>query len=50
MTRLLHVLPTDDAFERRLQVAQLEALSHSRAAATMLAENYVGLPQSEASA
>jgi p-hydroxybenzoate 3-monooxygenase len=44
MTRLLHVLPTEDAFERRLQVAQLEALTQSRAAATMLAENYVGLP------
>jgi len=44
MTRLLHVLPTDDAFERRLQVAQLEAIAQSQAAATMLAENYVGLP------
>jgi p-hydroxybenzoate 3-monooxygenase len=44
MTRLLHVLPTDDSFERRLQVAQLEALAQSKAAATMLAENYVGLP------
>jgi p-hydroxybenzoate 3-monooxygenase len=49
MTRLLHVLPTDDGFERRLQVAQLEALAHSRAAATMLAENYVGLPPAESS-
>jgi p-hydroxybenzoate 3-monooxygenase len=43
MTRLLHVLPTEDPFERRLQLAQLEALAQSKAAASVLAENYVGL-------
>jgi p-hydroxybenzoate 3-monooxygenase len=44
MTRLLHVFPTDDAFERRVQLAQLDYVTTSRAAATTLAENYVGLP------
>lgn len=43
MTRLLHVFPADSAFERRLQLAQLDAVAHSPAAATVLAENYVGL-------
>jgi p-hydroxybenzoate 3-monooxygenase len=50
MTRLLHVLPTDDAFERRVQLAQLEAVAQSRAAATVLAENYVGLELARAKA
>jgi p-hydroxybenzoate 3-monooxygenase len=44
MTGLLHVFPGDDAYERRLRLAQLEYIVSSRAAATMLAENYVGLP------
>jgi p-hydroxybenzoate 3-monooxygenase len=43
MTQLLHTLPTDDVFTRRLQQAQLERIIRSRAAATALAENYVGL-------
>jgi p-hydroxybenzoate 3-monooxygenase len=43
MTRLLHRFPSDDAFERRIQLAQLEAVATSRATATSLAENYVGL-------
>ncbi|MEO8185273.1 MAG: 4-hydroxybenzoate 3-monooxygenase [Deltaproteobacteria bacterium] len=43
MTRLLHVLPSDDAFERRVQLAQLASVAQSRAAATMLAESYVGI-------
>jgi len=43
MTRLLHRFPSDDAFERRIQLAQLEAVATSRAGATSLAENYVGL-------
>jgi p-hydroxybenzoate 3-monooxygenase len=43
MTRLLHTFPSDDVFEQRLQLAQLEQLAQSRAAATLLAENYVGL-------
>ncbi|MDG4769820.1 4-hydroxybenzoate 3-monooxygenase [Solwaraspora sp. WMMD792] len=44
MTGLLH-RPTDaDEFSHRLQVAQLEYVTTSTAAATTLAENYVGLP------
>lgn len=43
MTRMLHVLPGADAFERRVQLAELESVVSSRAASTMLAENYVGL-------
>jgi p-hydroxybenzoate 3-monooxygenase len=46
MTRLLHVLPGDDAFERRVQVAQLQSVVQSRSAARWLAENYAGLPES----
>jgi p-hydroxybenzoate 3-monooxygenase len=42
MTRLLHDL--GDPFEQRLQLARLEYLTRSEAAATSLAENYVGLP------
>jgi p-hydroxybenzoate 3-monooxygenase len=43
MTQLLHKLD-DDPFQERLQLARLEYLSRSRAAACSLAENYVGLP------
>ncbi|MFC4455422.1 4-hydroxybenzoate 3-monooxygenase [Deinococcus sonorensis] len=44
MTTMLHVDPTENAFEQRIHVADLEYVTHSRAAATALAENYVGLP------
>jgi p-hydroxybenzoate 3-monooxygenase len=43
MTQLLHDLG-GGAFQRRLQLARLEYLTRSEAAATSLAENYVGLP------
>jgi p-hydroxybenzoate 3-monooxygenase len=43
MTQLLHDLG-GGAFESRLQLARLEYLSRSTAAATSLAENYAGLP------
>lgn len=43
MTRLLHDLG-DGEFGRRLQLARLQYLERSEAAATSLAENYVGLP------
>jgi p-hydroxybenzoate 3-monooxygenase len=43
MTRLLHNLGTG-VFEQRLQLARLQYLSRSPAAAGSLAENYVGLP------
>jgi p-hydroxybenzoate 3-monooxygenase len=43
MTQLLHKLG-DDPFQQRLQLARLDYLARSRAAACSLAENYVGLP------
>ena len=44
MTSLLHIFPDTDAFGRRVQRADFDYLRGSRAAATSLAENYVGLP------
>ena len=44
MTSLLHNFPNHDPFDRRMQLAELEYLTSSQAAATTLAENYVGLP------
>ncbi len=46
MTSMLHRFPSDDGFQQRLQRSQLEYVVGSRAAATSLAENYVGLPYS----
>ncbi len=43
MTSMLHTFGGDD-FDRQLQLAQLRAVASSTAAATSLAENYVGLP------
>ena len=43
MTSMLHLCQGDDAFQRRLQLAQLRYVCDSKAAATSLAENYVGL-------
>jgi p-hydroxybenzoate 3-monooxygenase len=43
MTEMMHRFPDDDGFRARLQRAQLEYVCFSRAAATTLAENYVGL-------
>jgi p-hydroxybenzoate 3-monooxygenase len=46
MTSMFHRMPDDrDGFMARLQRAQLEYVCSSRAAATSLAENYVGLTQ-----
>ncbi len=44
MTQMLHRFDDDDAFEHRVQVAELDYVCGSRAASTTLAENYVGLP------
>ncbi len=44
MTTMLHTDPHADGFARQLQLAQLRYTTSSRAAATSLAENYVGLP------
>ncbi|MGA7753488.1 MAG: 4-hydroxybenzoate 3-monooxygenase [Candidatus Sulfotelmatobacter sp.] len=46
MTSVLHRLPGNDRFEERRQLADLEYLTSSRAAAQAFAENYVGLPTS----
>jgi p-hydroxybenzoate 3-monooxygenase len=43
MTSLLHRFHDEDRLRNRLQLAELEYLAGSRAAATVLAENYVGL-------
>ena len=44
MTSLLHKFPEAGAIGQKLQRAELDYLVGSRAAATALAENYVGLP------
>lgn len=44
MTSMLHRFPDQDAFQHRLQLSELNNVVNSRAAATMLAENYVGMP------
>lgn len=43
MTTMLHIQEGESAIERRLRLAQLEYVISSTAAATTLAENYVGL-------
>jgi p-hydroxybenzoate 3-monooxygenase len=43
MTSMLHRPPDQDPFEARLQRSQLRYVTQSVAAATMLAENYVGI-------
>jgi p-hydroxybenzoate 3-monooxygenase len=44
MTSLLHRFENEPAFDYKRQQAELEYVASSRAAATSLAENYVGLP------
>lgn len=44
MTSALHRFETENSFDHRRQIAELEYLTSSRAAMTSLAENYVGLP------
>jgi p-hydroxybenzoate 3-monooxygenase len=44
MTSMLHRFPEHDPFDERRQLAELDYVTSSRAAATSLAENYVGLP------
>ncbi len=43
MTTMLHRFPGDEPFQQRLQIAQLEQVTSSRAAAASLAEAYVGI-------
>ncbi|HVN61645.1 MAG TPA: 4-hydroxybenzoate 3-monooxygenase [Gaiellaceae bacterium] len=44
MTSMLHRFPDEGPFGARLQLAQLDHVVNSKAAATALAESYVGLP------
>ena len=44
MTQIMHRFPHETAFDRRRQLSDLDYLTSSRAAATSLAEQYVGLP------
>ena len=43
MTSMLHRFPDDEGFQHNLQLAELEYVTSSQAAATSLAENYVGI-------
>lgn len=44
MTQMLHRFPSDNAFDARRQLAELDYITSSHAAAMTLAENYTGLP------
>jgi p-hydroxybenzoate 3-monooxygenase len=44
MTSMLHRFPEEDDIQARLQLAELDYVTGSRAASTMLAENYTGMP------
>jgi len=44
LTKLMHRFPEDGPFERAMQIAELDYIASSRAAQTVIAENYVGLP------
>ncbi|EYR83638.1 4-hydroxybenzoate 3-monooxygenase [Shinella sp. 838] len=44
MTSMLHRFPGAGDFDQKIQEAELDYLTHSRAAEMVLAENYVGLP------
>jgi p-hydroxybenzoate 3-monooxygenase len=44
MTAMLHLFDTDNQFDQRRQLAELDYVTGSRAASQSLAENYVGLP------
>jgi len=47
MTSMLHRFPNEDSFQHQLHLAELDYVTSSRAQATALAENYVGLPFDE---
>jgi p-hydroxybenzoate 3-monooxygenase len=44
MTSMLHRFHGENSFDHRRQLAELDYVTSSRAAAQSLAENYVGLP------
>ena len=47
MTTLLHRPPDQTPFDREIQLAELNYVLGSRAAQTVIAENYVGLPMED---
>ena len=44
LTSLMHNFPEDGEFGRKMQVAELDYISKSKAAQLSIAENYIGLP------
>jgi p-hydroxybenzoate 3-monooxygenase len=44
-TMLTHRFPDQTEFERKMQIAEIEYIFSSKAAQTVMAENYVGLPR-----
>jgi p-hydroxybenzoate 3-monooxygenase len=44
MTSMLHRFPDEDEIQQRLQRAELDYVTSSQAASSMLAENYTGMP------
>jgi len=44
MTSMLHKFPDTGSIGARIQLAELDYVTHSQAAMTSLSENYVGLP------
>ncbi len=44
MTNLLHRFDSHSPFERQIQLAELDYVAGSKAAQTVISENYVGLP------
>ena len=44
MTSMLHRFDDGSEYDRRRQLAELDMVTSSRAAATVVAENYVGMP------
>jgi p-hydroxybenzoate 3-monooxygenase len=44
MTSMLHRFPDEGEFGARIQLAELDYLVSSKAAAAAMSENYVGLP------
>ena len=44
MTTMLHRFPETSDFDQKIQEAELDYVTRSRAASTVIAENYVGLP------
>jgi p-hydroxybenzoate 3-monooxygenase len=44
MTQMMHRFPDTEGFGARIQLAELDYVTHPKAAMTSLSENYVGLP------